>query len=341
LWPVAAELQSRLNRNQRSQNLLSIKPSCFAIYLTTDTRGDPVMGSSAKKVTFIGLGNMGSNIANCLLAGGIDLTVWNRTASKMTPLIERGAKPAASAKEAARGADVVLTSLTDDQSVLDTLQGDQGILAGLPPGSVHVCLATISPRCADELEQIHTKHGSFYISGPVVGPTAAAASGQLLSYVAGDPAAIERARPVCMAYSKQVIAISERPSIANCMKLAINFNVVSTLELIGESYAFAEKCGIPLACLRDFYQQMWFAHPGPKMYAEKLRARDFGGGGGFVMKGGLKDVRLMLATAEANGIQLETANIVERKLRKGIEAGMEDADWSAFYEITRREAGLP
>jgi 3-hydroxyisobutyrate dehydrogenase-like beta-hydroxyacid dehydrogenase len=299
------------------------------------------VGNSAKEVAFIGLGNMGSNIANCLLAGGIDLTVWNRTASKMTSLIERGARPAVSAKEAVRGADVVLTSLTDDQSVLDILQGDQGILAGLRPGSIHVCLATISPRCADELEQTHTKHGSFYISGPVVGPREAAANGQLLSYVAGDPAAIEIVRPVCMAYSNQVIAISERPSIANCMKLAINFNVVSTIELIGETYAFAEKCGIPLVYLRDFYQQMWFAPPGAKMYVEKLRARDFGGRGGFVMKGGLKDVRLMLATAERNGVQLETGNIVERKLRKGIEAGMEDADWSAFYEITRREAGLP
>jgi 3-hydroxyisobutyrate dehydrogenase-like beta-hydroxyacid dehydrogenase len=299
------------------------------------------MGSSAKKVAFIGLGNMGSNIANRLLAGGIDLTVWNRTASKMTPLIERGAKPAVSAKEAARGANVVLTSLMDDQSVLDNLQGDQGILAGLPLGSVHVCLTTISPRCADELEQAHTKHGSFYISGPVVGPTAAAANGQLLSYVAGDPAAVEIVRPICMTYSKQVIAISERPSIANCMKLAINFNVVSTLELIGETYAFAEKCDIPLVYLRDFYQQMWFAHPGAKMYTEILRARDFGGSGGFTMKGGLKDVRLMLATAEENGVQLETGNIVERKLRKGIEAGMGDADWSAFYEVTRREAGLP
>ena len=299
------------------------------------------MGSSAKKVAFIGLGSMGSNIANRLLAGGIDLTVWNRTASKITPLIERGAKPAVSAKEAARDADVVLTCLMDDQSVLDNLPGDRGILAGLRPGSVHVCLTTISPGCADELEQRHIKHGSFYISGPVVGPAAAAANGQLLSYVAGDPAAIEIVRPVCMTYSKQVIAISERPSIANCMKLAINFNVLSTLELMGETYAFAEKCDIPLVYLRDFYQQMWFAHPGPKMYAEKLRARDFGGRAGFSMKAGLKDVRLMLTTAEGNGAQLETGNIVERKLREGIEAGMEDADWSAFYEITRREAGLP
>jgi 3-hydroxyisobutyrate dehydrogenase-like beta-hydroxyacid dehydrogenase len=298
------------------------------------------MSGSSIKVAFIGLGNMGSSIAQCLLRAKFDLTVWNRTASKIEPLVKLGAKRAASAKEAASGAGVVLTSLMDDQSILDSLQGDQGILAGLRPGAVHVCLTTISPRCADDLEQIHKKHGSVYLSGPVVGPTAAAASGQLLSYLAGDPTAIEAVTPTCMAYSKQVIAISERPSVANCMKLAISYHVVSTIELIGETYVFAEKCGIPLVYLRDFYQQMWFAHPGAKMYAEKLRTRDFGGRGGFVMKGGLKDVRLMLSTAESNGAPLEIGNIVERKLKKGIEAGMEDADWSAFYEITRREAGL-
>ena len=299
------------------------------------------MSSSPMKIAFIGLGNMGSNIAQCLLKAGFDLTVWNRTALKMQPLVAQGAKQAVSAKAATSSADVVVTSLMDDQSVLDNLQAPEGILAGLRPGAVHVCLTTISPRCADELEQIHTKHGSFYVSAPVIGRPDAAASGQLVSYLAGTPAAVEEVTPVCKAYSKQVIVISKRPSIANCMKLAINYHVVSTIELIGETYVFAEKCGIPLEYMRDFCQQMWYAHPAPKMYAEKLRTRDFGGRGGFVMKGGLKDVRLMLSTADANGTPMEIGNIVERHLIKGIEAGMEEADWSAFYEITRHEAGLP
>ncbi len=76
-----------------------------------------------------------------------------------------------------------------------------------------------------------------------------------------------------MAYSKQVIVISERPSVASCMKLAVNYNVVSTIELIGETYVFAEKCGIPLEYVRDFYQQMWFAHPGVSAYGTSLRSR--------------------------------------------------------------------
>ena len=76
------------------------------------------------------------------------------------------------------------------------------------------------------------------------------------------------------------------------------------------------------------------------MYAEQLRTRDFAGRGAFVMEGGLKDLRLMLAAAAEIGAALEIGTIVERKLAKGVETGMGQQDWSAFYEITRREAGL-
>lgn len=310
-----------------------------------ESESDQSGGSIARegvpmRVALIGLGNIGSGIAQCIVRAGFDITVWNRTASKIQPLVDQGAKAAASPREAASGADVVITCLMDDQSVLDNLQADQGILAGLKLGAVHLCVTTISPHCADELEQLHKKHGSFYVAGPVVGRPDAAASGQLASYLAGAPAAVEKVKPLCNAYSKQVFVISERPSIANYMKLAINFSAVSTIELIGETYVFAEKCGLPLEHVRDFFQQSLYAHPAMKMYAEKLRARDFAGRGGFVMKGGLKDVRLMVSTAEGVGAQLEIGAIVERKLRKGIEAGMEETDWSAIYEITRRESGL-
>lgn len=292
------------------------------------------------KIAFIGLGNMGSGIAQCILRAGYDLTVWNRTASKMEPLVRLGAKSAATAKEAVTGADVVLTSLMDDQSVLNTVRMEDGVLAGMKPGAIHICITTISLRCADELERIHTEHGTRYVSGPVVGRPDAAAAGKLASYIAGDAAAVKTVTPICSAYSKQVVVLSERPRVANCMKLAINFNVISAIEIIGETYVLAEKCGLPLEHLRDFYQQLWYAHPAAHVYAEKLRCRDFADRVGFVMKGGLKDVSLMLSMAGDMGAPLEIAKIVERKMAKGIEAGMEAADWSGFYEISRREAGL-
>jgi len=173
---------------------------------------------------------------------------------------------------------------------------------------------TISPRCADELERIHKKHGSFYVAAPVSGRPEVAATGQLISYLAGATAAVEEVRPVCEAYSKQIIVLSERPRMANVMKLAINYNVISAIEVISETYVFAEKCGLPLEHLRDFYQQLWFAHPAPQLYAEKMRKRDFAGRGGFVMAGGLKDVRLMLSTAAQAGTKLDVGELVERNL---------------------------
>jgi 3-hydroxyisobutyrate dehydrogenase-like beta-hydroxyacid dehydrogenase len=292
------------------------------------------------KIALIGVGNMGLGIGQSLLRAEYPLAAWNRTASKIAPLVHQGAKGAATAKEAVSGADVVITGLMDDQSILETLKARDGILAGMKPGAVHLCVTTISPRCADELAAIHEAHGTQYVSGPVVGRPDAAAAGQLASYLAGDPAATQKVTPVCRAYCKQVTVLSSRASVANCMKLAINFNIVSVLETIGETYVFAEKSGVPLEHVRDFYQQLWFAHPALKMYSEKLRARDFAGRGGFVMKGGLKDVRLMLSAAADVGARLEIGQIAERKLAKCVAAGMEEADWSAFYEATRSEAGL-
>ncbi len=292
------------------------------------------------KVAFIGLGNMGSGIAQCIQRAGHELTVWNRTAAKTQPLVALGARAAASAKAAVAGAEVIVTSLMDDQSILDIVQAPDGILAGMGKGAVHICVTTISPRCADELAALHDRHGSYYVSGPVVGRPDAAASGQLASYLAGPSAGVELAAGIARSYSKQVMVISEHARIANCMKLSINYNLISIIELIGETYVFAEKCGVPLEHLRDFYQQLAFAHPALRMYAEKLRSRDFKGRGGFVMKGGLKDVRLMLSTADAVGAGLEIGRLVERKLAYGVANGMEEADWSAIYEITRSEYGL-
>ena len=292
------------------------------------------------KIAFIGLGNMGTGIAQCILKSGHDLIVWNCTATKTGSLVALGALAATTAREAAAAADVVITSLMDDKSVLDVVQACDGMLAGMRPDAVHACVTTISPECADELESLHRGHGSFYVSAPVAGRPDAAASGRLASFLGGPANAVEGLMPACKSYSTSVTVISERPRIANVMKLAINYNVISTIELISQSYIFAEKCGLPLEYLRDFYQQLWFAHPAPKMYAEKLLKRDFAGRGGFVMTGGLKDVRLMLSTAAEAGTKLEFGEIAERNLSNAVDKGMGERDWSAIHELARKKAGL-
>jgi 3-hydroxyisobutyrate dehydrogenase-like beta-hydroxyacid dehydrogenase len=292
------------------------------------------------KVAFIGLGNIGAAVANCILKGGFDLTVWNRSPEKAAPLITGGARLAKTPREAVQDADIVVTCLMDDKMVLDIVSAADGLLAGMRPGTIHACAMTISPACADELEKRHAAHGSFYVSAPVVGRPDAAARGELATLLAGPPNAVRKLETLCRSYAKRVMVVSERPRVANVMKLAVNYSVVCTMHMISETYIFAEKNGLPVEFMREFYQQQLFAHPAAKLYADKLQKRDFQGRGGFVMSGGLKDVKLMLSTAAAAGAQLRVGEIVAQMFEAGIAAGMGEQDWSAFHEIARKNAGL-
>jgi 3-hydroxyisobutyrate dehydrogenase-like beta-hydroxyacid dehydrogenase len=289
------------------------------------------------KVAFIGLGNMGLGIANCILRAGFDLTVYNRTREKMQPFLANGAKGGADLKDAVKDADVVLTSLMDDQSVLDSLKN--GILVGMKPGAIHIGLTTNSPECAEEVAKLHKNAGTSYVSGPVVGRPNAAAAGELLSLLAGDKASVDKVEPVCRAYSKKVVYVGERPGAANTLKLCVNYTIISIIEVFSEAYAFADKAGANLDALKDFLEEA-MGHPALKMYAGKLRARDFAGRGGFAMSGGFKDVTLMLKASSKIGVSFDIGQIIAKKMEAAIAAGMGEQDWSSIYEITRKNSGL-
>jgi 3-hydroxyisobutyrate dehydrogenase-like beta-hydroxyacid dehydrogenase len=289
------------------------------------------------KVTFVGLGNMGSGIANCILRAGFDLTVYNRTREKMEPFLSNGAKGGVDLKDAVKDADVVVTSLMDDKSVLDSLKG--GILAGMKPGAIHIGLTTNSPECADEVAKLHKNVGTIYIAGPVVGRPNAAVAGELLSLLGGDKASVGKVDRLCRAYSKKVIFVGERHGAANTLKLCVNYTIISIIEIFSEVYAFADKADANLDVLKDFLEEA-MGHPALKMYAGKLRARDFAGKGGFAMSGGLKDVTLMLRASSQIGVSFDIGQIIEKKMEAAIEAGMGEQDWSSIYEITRKNSGL-
>ena len=289
------------------------------------------------KVAFIGLGNMGNGIASCILKAGIDLTVYNRTREKMEPFLKNGAKGGADFKDTVKDADIVMTSLMDDKSVLDSLNG--GILAGMKPGAIHVGLTTNSPECADEVAKLHKSAGTSYIAGPVVGRPNAAAAGELLSLLGGEKALADKVEPLCRVYSKNVVFVGERHGAANTLKLCINYTIISIIEIFSEVYAFADKAGVNLDALKEFLVEA-MGHPALKMYAGKLRARDFAGKGGFAMSGGFKDVNLMLKASSQIGVSSRCRSYNSKKMEVAIDAGMGEQDWSSIYEITRKNAGL-
>ncbi len=296
------------------------------------------MAEAIASVAFVGLGRMGSGMAGNILKAGFPLTVHNRTAAKMQPFIDAGAVAAGSPREAAAGADVVLTSLMDDRSVLDTVTGEQGLLAGLKPGGIHIGVTTVSPSLATQMAELHAAHGSHYVAGPVGGRPDVAAAGQLRTFVAGDPAVIARCAPLFDAYCGSVLNVGEKHQVANSMKLAVNYMGVSVIQLMSEVFTFGEKSGIDPQHLKLLMATM-FPQPQLQAYAERILARDFDNVG-FALTGGLKDVELMLQASGDIQVAFSSASVVREKLLAAIAHGMGDKDWSAIYEITRMNAGL-
>jgi len=290
-----------------------------------------------RTVAVIGTGRMGSAIAEAIRTAGFVLRVYSRTPAKAHELVERGAVLAASPATAAEGADVVLTSLVDDRSVADVVNGSHGILAGMGPNAVHVGATTVSPRFADELAGQHLAHASRYVAGPVVGRRDLAAAHRLTTLAAGDPQDIEYVRPVLESYGP-IRIIGERQGMANTVKLLVNFITVSWLELMSEMYVFGEKNELEPQLVHDIL--VWvFDRPGLRNYAAVMRDRNWDDVG-FELSTGFKDVQLMLDAAADSGAPLPYADLIHSRMLKLLAKGLEKKDWAVLAEVARAEAGL-
>ena len=285
-------------------------------------------------VAFIGLGKMGVAMAANIRRAGHPLVVWNRSPDKADPLIALGARLAETPAAAAADADIVISSLADDDAVKAVVPEPDGVLAGLRPGAVHIGTSTISPTLSEELGRMHAAAGHCYIAGPVVGRVPAAEAAQLLTFVAGDAERIEALRPVIASYAPMIFVVGKRPGEASVAKLIANFLGASALDLIGQSLAWAEKSGLPSALMQQMLSG-FFANPATREYVTKISERDFDAVG-FTAAGGLKDVKLMIAAAQDVHLRLSSAEALRSKLEASIARGWQDKDWSCLTDIDRR-----
>jgi 3-hydroxyisobutyrate dehydrogenase len=145
------------------------------------------------KIAILGTGKMGGAMARRLAASGFDLTLWNRTPGKAREL--GIGRVAATPADAARDADVVISSLTNDAAVRDVYLGDDGVLR-IAAGKLLIDASTAGPRVAEDVGREALAAGARFLEAPVVGSVPAVESGKLLILVAGDRADLEQARPV-------------------------------------------------------------------------------------------------------------------------------------------------
>ena len=291
------------------------------------------------KVGFIGLGAMGQGMAKNLLAAGHALTVYNRTKEKAEALRAAGARVADTPAGAARGAEAVFTMLADDRAVEQVVFGENGLLAGLALGAVHVSSSTISVGLSGRLASAHAAAGQGYVAATVFGRPEAAAAKQLWIVSAGRRADVDRVKPLLEAIGRGLSVVGEDAKAANVVKLSGNFVSASAIEAFGEAYAFARKWGVAPSDLRGVLMALFGDSAILARYVEIIAAEAYEPAG-FRLELGLKDMRLVVEAADAASAPMPLASLVHDRLQTVIARGGEQLDWSALGQLAAHDAGL-
>lgn len=287
------------------------------------------------QITFIGLGKMGSALVRRLIESGYRVTVYNRSILKSEQLAKEGAVVANSIKEAVENAKIIFSCLLNDEALSRV---SEQLINHIPKESIHVSLATVLPSTAIKMKYLHEKSGCHYVSCVVLGVPSVALAGELTTYCSGAKQQIEQVTPILTEFSKKVINLGEEVQSSNVMKVCLNTTLVTTIELISELYAFAEKSGLETSYIQDALHDV-YAHPGFKRYIDKIHDRDFDQVN-FDMIGGHKDVTLFQQAFADAGVVPALANIAKSRFISALARKQDNKDWSGIYEIIREESGL-
>ena len=273
----------------------------------------------------IGLGNMGSAFAERLLDAGYPLVVHNRSREKAEPLAARGASVADTAADLAAAADIVLTSLPNDDAFESTAAS---VAASARPGTVLVDTSTVSPGVSARVAALAERASVLYLRAPVSGNPGVVRAGNLTFIVSGPPAGLVRAEPMLRAIGSTIRPVGDAEQ-ARVVKLAINLIVAGLAELMSEALVLGEASGVSRAALLETMGNSAVGAPFVKYKSEPLLRDDYSAT--FTTTLMEKDVDLVLEVADAAGIRLPLAGEIKELLRSAVEAGYGDDDFMALF----------
>jgi 3-hydroxyisobutyrate dehydrogenase len=252
-----------------------------------------------QRVAILGLGIMGGGMAANWLAKGFEVSVWNRTAAKAQPLAGKGAKVAATPREAAQGADFIFAMVADDEASRSVWLGADGALAGAKRGAIGVESSTLTPDWVRELAGQAQAKGVGFLDAPVGGSRPAAASGELRFFVGGDPQTYEAARRALEAVGSKMDLLGPVGAGAT-WKLINNQLAAGQVAALAEALAVAKKAGFKNEQISELILGGAPASPIVKLKLPRMLAEDFEPTD-FALNLMLKDARYAAALAQSLG----------------------------------------
>lgn len=293
--------------------------------------------SNKETIGFIGLGIMGRGMSRNLLNAGFDLTVWNRTASRMDELVAEGAKAAASPSDLASKCDIIITCVSDTPDVEAVISGEGGIIHSLRPDTLVIDMSTISPQATREIAANLREKGTHMLDAPVSGGSEGAAKGTLSIMVGGDARQYERALPLFQAMGKTITHLGDNGA-GQTVKLVNQILVVVNALAMSEALLFAQAGGLDLdkalqAVSGGAAGSWMLSNRGPQILARDWRP-------GFTIDLQQKDLRLVLEAAEQMGIPTLATSLVANLYRSLQAQGLGGEGNHALVKALENLAGV-
>jgi 3-hydroxyisobutyrate dehydrogenase-like beta-hydroxyacid dehydrogenase len=280
---------------------------------------------------------MGAPMAANLVAAGFKVQLWNRSLEKARAVA--GARVVSTPKEAAGGAQVVISMLADDASVNAVVQGPDGLLASLARGALHVSMSTLSVAGVKRLATQHGERGIRFVAAPVFGRPDAAKAKMLFIVPGGAAADLAALTPVFNAMGQGIFPFPA-PEQAALAKLTGNFLIGATIEALGEALALAEKGGLDPEVMLNLLTGTIFGSPVVKNYGGRIARTEFVPAG-FALPLAQKDFRLIREAARDTDVSMPVADLVAERLAQASNMGRTDHDFAGFATVIREDAGLP
>ncbi|WP_395707503.1 NAD(P)-dependent oxidoreductase [Casimicrobium huifangae] len=282
------------------------------------------------KLAFLGLGVMGFPMAGHLQKAGHSVTVYNRNAEKSAKWVAtHGGASAATPREAAAGADIVLMCVGNDNDVRSVVYGNDGALAGMKAGAVLVDHTTASAALARELDAAAKAQGKGFIDAPVSGGQAGAENGKLGIMCGGDLATFDQVKDVLNVYAKALVRIGDAGA-GQLTKMVNQICIAGLVQALSEGLAFAQKAGVDPKLVLDVISkgaaQSWqMENRGNTMVDGKF---DFG----FAVDWMRKDLGICLDEAKRNGARLPVTALVDQFYADVQQAGGGRLDTSSLIK---------
>jgi 3-hydroxyisobutyrate dehydrogenase/2-hydroxy-3-oxopropionate reductase len=272
------------------------------------------------RVAFIGVGAMGGRMARRLVDAGHEVTVWNRTPSKVAPLLAVGAATAATPSEAAREAEILITMVADQAALEAVSEGPEGIAA---EATTVVEMSTVGPAAVTGLRALLPPAAGL-LDAPVLGSLSEAEAGTLQVFVGGDEALFQRVRPLLAEFGSPIHVGPLGAGAA--AKLVANLTLLGTLGLLGEALALADGLGLSR-------EATWEVLDGTPLAGQAERRRAAVESDDYPLRFALalasKDADLVVEAAAAVGVEVPLAGAARDWFADADAAGWGERDYSA------------